>query len=81
MGGQAVLSITSGTNWTYYTYFLNILLNTSNILEYAHIYSNVSLSGRREGLSGVTGTQAGGQAGVQTTLYDSFHHVTFFGGR
>jgi hypothetical protein len=60
MGG--VLSIGSGTNRTYCTYSLNILLK---YLKYARIYLNISLSGGRgrEGLLGVTGRRAG----VQTT--------------
>jgi hypothetical protein len=36
-----VLSITLYANRAYWTYFMNIILNTSNILEYAHIYSNI----------------------------------------
>jgi hypothetical protein len=36
--------------------------NTSNIFEYARIYSNISLSGGRKGLSGKMGRWAGGQS-------------------
>jgi hypothetical protein len=77
VGGWAVLSITSNTNWTYWTYSLNILKNTLNILEYARIYSNISLLGKHEGLSGQTGRRSKQADGHPNNLDFLLHALKF----
>jgi hypothetical protein len=51
--------------------------NTSNILEYARIYSNIldiSLSGGHGGLTGKASGRVGGRARAQTTLDRGYEH-------